>query len=969
MFSISSLLHPLITLCLPLPIILRPNYNICPMKPYHFVWYNTTVPLISQATPEGQQTMNIARRLIGHFPHIWSRSTKPTMPPIPAHYQLLDIPLSPHRRLPAVTAGITKRYIAALIAANAFPEADHLYTLIHHAYPEAHYQALRQPQWLHYQALRLAEITDLLTANHFDQADTLANQLAWLIASSTYTPLRAEHWARRHVEIQTQLDTLLAAYHFAQADALAHSATAFITPTTYLTQKQAAIQHYFQHHTDYAINTEQANALAIPTPHLLVKARAGSGKTRTIVAKAALAIHHEALDPDQVLLLAFNKDAADEMATRLRTNFGYTNFVTARTFHSLAYQIVRPSQTIVMESTQEYVLAQALEMAMTNRLYRLLAKAVRGTNAPDTSIEAALNPAEYLAYRRSLRLITLNGDTVKSQGEKWIADFLFEHDISFQYERVHYLDGQPYRPDFTLLLPTQPPILIEHWGVPTTTHDDALIFGGPLTARDYRNLMHHKRYLFAANALPLIESSIDEMRAGRTAFEAALATKLAAHGIIVQRLSEAQIQQKLRRLHFPRLEQMLLQFIQRAKSRRLTPADTAQQLTTINRRDRHTRLFWQLAVRVYTLYQQLLTVAGKIDFHDLLDQAANLIDETQGQCHISPAKAGRTIPLANLRWLLIDEFQDFSPAFTHLVAALRRHNPHLKLFCVGDDWQAINGFAGSDLTYFNTFTTTTPGAIETLLRTNYRSAHAIVDVGNKLMAKHGPTATPQPNALPGQTDLYALDQLWIHLAPPDNDHRFRPDKRKFDEGFKATRFIKFCWLFLNQVDPHQKIVILARTNTLYGLSLSDVKDELLRHLGKTYKDRLDVSTVHRYKGREADLAILADITQGAFPLIHTDTDLYAPLYPGVDLYAQTLAEERRLFYVALTRAKTRLCILTETHRQSPFLIELGLPITPLPTPVQPPLTALATNVGMVPPTHSSLALPRPSPTLATAPAD
>ena len=106
-----------------------------------------------------------------------------------------------------------------------------------------------------------------------------------------------------------------------------------------------------------ALDHEQMAAIALPWQNLLIQARAGSGKTRTICARAALAIRDESLIPNQVLILAFNKAAATEVEKRVREETG-TDYRNARTFHSLAYRLVKPMEKLLFDGGEEPSVAE-----------------------------------------------------------------------------------------------------------------------------------------------------------------------------------------------------------------------------------------------------------------------------------------------------------------------------------------------------------------------------------------------------------------------------------------------------------------------------------------------------------------------------------------------------------------------------------------------------------------------------------
>ncbi len=110
-----------------------------------------------------------------------------------------------------------------------------------------------------------------------------------------------------------------------------------------------------------------------------------------------------------------------------------------------------------------------------------------------------------------------------------------------------------------------------------------------------------------------------------------------------------------------------------------------------------------------------------MDFQDVLEEAAQRIEAEHGDLAFVPERGRNPVRLDGLRWLLIDEYRDFSPGFDNMVRVLRKYNPGLRLFCVGDDWQTINRFAGSEPIYFQEFAKKTPEAQEVLLRINHRS--------------------------------------------------------------------------------------------------------------------------------------------------------------------------------------------------------------------------------------------------------
>jgi DNA helicase IV len=793
-------------------------------------------------------------------------------------------------------------------------------------------------------------IEALLAEYRYAEADELFTQSWFSYTRARYAALRLRYWELHRAQVGAQLAVWLGEHAFAKADALAARSTVVVTPQEYAQRKRPHVIHYFNK-LGHRLSDEQAAALVAPAQHLLVKARAGSGKTLTIAAKAALLIEQEQLDPDQVLLLAFNKKAAAELQARMQEKFGYPGFRTAITFHSLAYRLVEPQEEIPSSDEEKNQLVEeAMRAAWTPRLRWLMDRFFEATDDPEISAEAEMDATTHLAHRlEHVNHLSISGKAVKSKGEKWIADLLFSHDIRFTYEQVFTWDGGNYRPDFTIrssVAPYTNLAIIEHWGVGAATPGHAKPFGDEMTAAMYRKQMAEKRIYWRAKGVPLIETSVDDMRQGRAVFNAMLLAKLKAYGIEAVPLDEATLAERVQKRYWNELTQRMGQFIQRAKNRRKSPADIKRMLLDLRTPGSHetglrTRIFWRLAARVYVEYEKHLAENGQMDFQDLLARAGEKIEEAKGNLSFVPKMAApqagdKPVNLARLRWLLIDEYQDFNPGFDHLITTLRRYNPDLRLFCVGDDWQAINSFAGSEPIFFRDFVSRfgRGQAAEMLLRTNYRSYRAIVEVGNELMKGTG-TSSRANFTEEGNVYVTEVDRLWLATLPTSTsvedgitDGHGSGTKNKFDNGFMGAKCLEICVrLSLPALQEGKSVAILNRTNWIHDDLLTEFRTKLIGLLGsnwqKKFEPSLQVTTMHKYKGLQAELVILPDITQRRMPLLHQDTRLYAPfLPPGTDPIEEARTDERRLFYVALTRAKETLWILTESNRWSEFLKDL-----------------------------------------------
>jgi DNA helicase-4 len=341
--------------------------------------------------------------------------------------------------------------------------------------------------------------------------------------------------------------------------------------------------------------------------------------------------------------------------------------------------------------------------------------------------------------------------------------------------------------------------------------------------------------------------------------------------------------------------------------------------------------FLRLASRVYKEYEQEKQNRNRIDFDDLLMRAAQCVHETEGRCSIR-VDHQRRIRMNDLRWIMIDEYQDFSPLFYQLIQSIRKYNPWVRLLCVGDDWQAINAFAGSELTFFEGFEEIMGNAEIAHLLINHRSQANIIENSNALM-DGGPKAISLPDKRDGLVQIEFIDDTWLELRK-GNEDAYRADKRfrflkreEEKDDVMAAKYVKRCYQII--ADPKnagKEVAILSRTSRFHSVSLEDFQRKLIECLEGDREaigepgDKIQAKTVHSFKGLEAEIVILVRACEDDYPLIHPDNALFTIFGRNE---ADTIDEEKRLFYVALTRAKEKLYVLTERDRESPFL--RGLP--------------------------------------------
>ena len=298
--------------------------------------------------------------------------------------------------------------------------------------------------------------------------------------------------------------------------------------------------------------------------------------------------------------------------------------------------------------------------------------------------------------------------------------------------------------------------------------------------------------------------------------------------------------------------------------------------------------------------------------------------------------------LGGKKYLLIDEYQDFSQLFLAVVMAIRKIRPEVKLFVVGDDWQAINRFAGSDVEYFKEFERYFADGTRRLeITMNYRCDYEIVDMARKFMKRamqeKGNFRAKSRRAgrviLVNPRDMrleYALVDYDKRMSGRDDIYKVMSRKMLGKMPKPATvRYVKTLVQIIRKNKKAKEIMLLHRNNetNLEGISLERLKSGLRYGLdklgvmsGEEFDEKVRVMTMHKSKGLEAEVVIILEADEGIIPKTHPDTSLY-----GIfgETEKEALDDQKRLFYVAMTRAKKRLYIIHDGATGGGFIKFLG----------------------------------------------
>lgn len=644
------------------------------------------------------------------------------------------------------------------------------------------------------------------------------------------------------------------------------------------------------------LTAEQARAVVCFDNRMLVVASAGSGKTSTMVAKAGYALRRNLVPADKILMLAFNAAAAKELGSRTRerlTPLGLdAEKIVAKTFHSLGLEIIgkatgrKPTLAPWLEGGGDMRQLERIvdQLRAADPAFRTQWDFFRAVLARDyvdvvADGDATQDAASDVPIHR-----TAQGETVKSAGERMIADWLFFHGVEYSYEKPYERDTVDaehgkYRPDFYY-----PAIdaYHEHWALDAEGRAPEEFVG-------YEDGVLWKREVHQQYGTTLIETTTHELWSGSGLNS--LARELTERGIRLQPNPERIIAGQ-KPIENERLLQTFRSFLTHAKSNRLSDEQLRQRLEqqSVGQVRFRDAAFLRLFAPIRREWELALAAEGSIDFEDMLNQSAE---------HLEAGDWASPYEL-----VMVDEFQDASHARARLARALVAQ-PGRHLFAVGDDWQSINRFAGADLSVMTGFEQWFGRSTVLKLERTFRFPQSIADVSSRFVLQNpsqlAKTVVSSTTEFPPTIGIVSVDREPAVTAAIL--HRL-----------KALRALVLSGAIPAGRDGKLTVMLLGRYRH-HGSYLPNCRE---------VADVLDVKfmTIHASKGAEADYIVMPGMVSGTwgFPSTIPNDPVLRLAMPGAEDFPR--AEERRLFYVAMTRARRGVLLVTVDGRESSFLMEL-----------------------------------------------
>lgn len=640
------------------------------------------------------------------------------------------------------------------------------------------------------------------------------------------------------------------------------------------------------------LSEEQARAVVCFDSRVHLLAAAGSGKTSVMVSRAAYAVARGIVRPERVLLLAFNQAAASELQKRVDERFAAAGIpsggVRASTFHAFGLDVIgratgrKPRLAPWLDSGQDMKMMERIvdKLRDVDKSFRFKWDLFQFMFASAPIDIDGGTPDAYDSSTGRSGFRTFNGEIVRSAGERMIADWLFVNGVNYAYEQPFNVDvsdesHSQYHPDFYY---PDVDVWHEHWAL-DGNGDPRADFEG------YAESMAWKKKLHRELGTKFVESTwYDVMyRDGLQRLQG----DLTAHGVAFDWNPDREIPGDAKPLQFADLVRLVRTFMAHVKSNSLDEAAVDARLEGDCQRLRgyRTRLFLDLYWSIHLQWDRELRGQNYVDFEDMLVLAAN---------HLEAGNVDLGYEL-----ILVDEFQDVSQARARIVRGLLRH-PGRYLLAVGDDWQAINRFAGADISVMMNFDEWFGASTQLELSTTFRCPQTICDVGSQFVMRN----PRQFNKL--------VRSAQTEPGPPVT--LIRVDDAK--EGVALALDELSRSVARGSVGPVRNGKATVNVLGRYGFDSDTIPDEVPANLEVAFR------TVHSSKGLEADFIVIPRLVSGryAFPSEIADDPVLDLATAAPDDYPN--AEERRLFYVALTRARHQVLLVTQRGKESAFVVEL-----------------------------------------------
>jgi DNA helicase-4 len=670
----------------------------------------------------------------------------------------------------------------------------------------------------------------------------------------------------------------------------------------FVKKEAAAFSYLFNSLENYPLSEDQIEAIVRDEDNNLVIAGAGTGKTTTISGKIAYILEKGLAKPDELLIISFTKNAVNEMyerSLRFCKHIPNADQLDVRTFNSFGYLVKRHCSTdeLHLAFDGDDQIAKCFLQQTFDKLFlsdtdfkKTAVNFIAFFNRPERDEFAFETKNAFIKHERSFKNVTLDGKKVNSKEEMQIGNFFCLFGINYEYQKHYPLQPEDrdasyssYHPDFYL---TDYDIWHEHFGIDREGNVPKWFNAKPPypTGKDYYQAgIFWKENIHSKYGTKLVKTYSFENNEGNLI--ANLKKRLIEHGVVLEPLSSEGVLALVKKSdHYDDFINLIYTFLGLMKSNGKQPKDI-----TSASKDKRLTVFLSVFKPMYDQYEQQLFKSSQIDFNDMINQAT---------AHFNNGHFRKPF-----KYILIDEFQDMSLGRYALLKSIRKQNPGVKIYAVGDDWQSIFRFTGSDISIIAEFEKHFGFTSQTAILKTYRFNEQILKVSSEFIQKN--PAQIRKALTAGR--LASVDSFaFVSSSVTGTKDAYQNAKELLVRSVLDE---------IATLKPDAIVFLIGRYhhNVPYKL-------RLLKDIYSTLQ--IEYYTAHRVKGMTCDYSILLDVDSGVlgFPSEIADDPLLDYLLYEGDKFEN--AEERRVFYVAITRARHKNYLLYNAMNPSKFLVEL-----------------------------------------------
>lgn len=686
-----------------------------------------------------------------------------------------------------------------------------------------------------------------------------------------------------------------------------------------------------------SLDEDQRRVVLTDEDYCLVIAGAGAGKTTTVAAKVKYLVDKQGIKPSQILVVSFTNKAVNELKEKIQGALGIECPIA--TFHSTGNAVIH------VNSPEE-----KLNIVDNSRLYFVIRDYFRGSIMQNESIvnklimffasyfdapyegddlNAFFNniaKANYSTMRsdledfkrevidaRTKKSVTIQNEILRSHQEVEIANFLYLNNIDYEYEPIYQYDvpnaRKPYTPDFIIYQDGRSAYL-EHFGISENGENDRY---SQEELDRYKRAVNDKVRLHKQHGTTLIYtfSSYNDRKPLLTHLREELEEK----GFEIRPRSNKEIMEMLVAGEENRYIRKLINLVCRFISNFKVNGYRAEEFNRMyhSTQNVRSRLFLDICNDCYLEYERWLKENKAVDFEDMINESARILNEVKEMKH-----------KLDFKYIIVDEYQDISRQRFDLTKALSEVTD-AKIIAVGDDWQSIYAFSGSDITLFTKFEEKMGYAKMLKIVKTYRNSQDVIDIAGGFIQRNSEQIRKQlisPKRIEDPVIIYTYDST----------SKGRDGNRRSGANYALSLAVETALGKLLEYKKKENkvpgpILLLGR----FGFDGDHLeRSGLFEYINRGDKIKsvrypelnITFMTAHSSKGLGYDDVIIVNgknETYG-FPSKIEDDPVLAFVIKGdrsIDY-----AEERRLFYVAMTRTKNRVFFVAPEQNPSEFLLEL-----------------------------------------------